>query len=155
MNSASSAMVNSVTITATGIEAVVETINGATNMTTNKVKSGYSSATKVVNKVITVPKTTKQFIGKHIRKTSDRMRKCFDYIIRIFIELLKELFTQIIRLTIFVIKIGANIFMTTVGRHLPDFRPYYAFRVVDNIFVAIVFRIQTVFNNFDLKIKIL
>ncbi|CAG2108796.1 unnamed protein product [Medioppia subpectinata] len=51
VHTASTSMVNTVTITANGIEAVVGTINEATNVTTNRVKSGYTKATNTVKTV--------------------------------------------------------------------------------------------------------
>ena len=148
-------MVNSVTITANGIEAVVETINEATNVTTNKVKSGYSSATKAVHKVITAPKTTQQFIAKLIRQTLDRIRTTVDYIIRSLFRFLRIFFTQLIALTVFMIQTSVKILMHFIGKYLPDFRAYHAVRVIENLFYAVVFRVQNIFNKFNLKIKIL
>jgi hypothetical protein len=99
MHTASSAMVNSVTITATGIEAMVETINDATSVTTKKVKTGYSKASQILITITNTPKNVQRiciFIYKYVLNRI-RMRiisvkliidKCTHFIYNQFLMLL-------------------------------------------------------------------
>lgn len=76
VNTASSAMVNSVTLTATGIEAMVERINEATNATTNKVMTGYSLASKITVAVITSPIQLINFLILTCVQVIDKINDC-------------------------------------------------------------------------------
>ncbi len=91
VHTASSAVFNSVTITATGIEAMVETINDATNVTTTKVKSGYSSASKMVSTVINFPNRIILIILNIYNSTKYKIKSNIDYIVETIFCLIADL----------------------------------------------------------------
>jgi hypothetical protein len=98
VHTASSAVFNSVTITATGIEAMVETINDATNVTTTKVKSGYSSASKIVSTVINIPNRIILIIIRIYNSTKYKIKSNINYIIETIFCLIADLLSIIFAL---------------------------------------------------------
>ena len=134
VNTASSAVVNSVTITATGIEAVVGTVNAATNATTNTVKSGYSSARKTVKTVINTPKTTRDYVLRVLAIVWQKLRTGISKILQLLVNYMSKLMSMMLAVTVILFELFAQLLMKIVSKFLPDFKEYSVFRLTSNLF---------------------
>ncbi|CAG2172119.1 unnamed protein product [Oppiella nova] len=154
MHTASASMVNTMHITATGIEAVVETINTATSHTTNTVKSGYNSAANTVKTVINTPKTTRNYCEKILRQILRHVKLTTDYVITKFVQILRETVKTMITLAIMLANITLNIIAKIINKILPGLSQNPTVINIQNMLYPFVCNVSAIVYTFRVKLKI-
>jgi hypothetical protein len=126
VNTASAAMVNSVTITAAGIEAVVGTVSNVTYGMVfgvkNSWKIGYNSAKTIIYTPIKVFKTTTQYVNNSQRYAEEKIvKKSKQAFIRVsynLISFIHAIITLLLVITALLIKTLTNTRLTTKIFHI-------------------------------------
>lgn len=121
VNTASAAMVNSVTITAVGIEAVIGTVSNATYGILFGVKHswkiGYKSAKSIIYTPIKVLKTTTQYVNNSQRYAEEKIvkksKQAFIRVLNNFIFFIHAIITVLLVITALLIKTLTNTQLTT------------------------------------------